>query len=416
MPNKKKILLISYYFPPLALGGVKRPYALFRYLPECGYNVIVLTVKNIFYPGYDFSRQLSDFENPIIRTGSFDPARLMYLSGFRRQKRSIMKLPAQTSLFFPDSKRGWNWFAFRKAKEIIEDNNISAIITTSPPPSSHIIGMKLKDAFNIPWIADFRDFWFSLPIEKVYSSPNQILRAKALMKSIFDKADELVCVNNSIRNYLSRGEVIMNGAEIEETKSWQSDRKRDNAKFIVGILGTINYLCPIEPLFKAFNLSIRENSSLKDNISILHVGHIDRESINLIGKYDLHDNVSLHGYLPAEKAIEVLSGSDMLYLSVNEFDNYHILPGRIFDYLMSGLPVLGVVPEDSDAADLLNEYKYGKVIRHGAIERISQYIMNVYENRNNIRQRAETGGQINYKYSTEAMAEKYARLLDRILS
>jgi len=416
MPDKNNILLISYYFPPLALGGVKRPYALYKYLPEYSYDVTVLTVKNIFYPEYDYSRRLSGFENPIIRTGSFDPARLMYLLGFRRQKRSTIKLPAQTSLFFPDSKKGWIWFALRAAKKVIEDYNISAIITSSPPPSAHIIGMKLKDTFNIPWIADFRDFWFSLPIEKVYSSPDQILKAEALKKSFFDKADELVCVNNGIRNYLGRGEVIMNGAEIDDTKSWRSDRKRDDAKFIVGILGTINYLCPIEPLFKAINLLIRENSSLKDNFSILHVGNIDRESINLIDKYDLHDNVSLHGYLPAKTAIEVLSGSDMLYLSVNEFDNYHILPGRIFDYLVSGLPILGVVPEDSDAAALLNEYKYGKVVQHGAIEKMSQYIINIYENRNNIRQRTETGHEINYKYSTEAMAEKYARLLDRILS
>ncbi len=317
MPDKLNILLISYYFPPLGMGGVKRPYGLFKYLPEHGYNVTALTVKNILYPEYDYSKQVPDIEGAVIRTDSFDPARLMYLLGFRRQKASALKSSKLASLFFPDSKKGWNRFALRKAKKIIEANGIKAIITTSPPPSTHMIGMELKKIFNIPWIADFRDFWFSMPIERVYSSRNQKSKAMDLKNIIVETADEVVTVNSCIRDYLGRGKVIMNGAEIDDMKNRRIKTTEAGDKFVIGVLGTINYLCPIEPLFRAIDLLLKENPSLRDKISIIHVGHIDRESIDRIDKYALRNNVSLHGYLPAAKAIEVISESDMLYLSVN---------------------------------------------------------------------------------------------------
>jgi len=416
MPAKKNILLVSYYFPPLGMGGVGRSRALYKYLPKHGYNVMVLTVKNIVFPEYDDTLLRSDDRGSIIRTGSLDPARLLYLLGFRKTGISGSKSSILSSLFFPDSKRGWNSFALRKAKEIIKSNDIAAVITTSPPPSSHIIGLQLKTEYGIRWIADFRDFWFSLPVEYVYSSQNKKSKALALIRNIIDTADEVVSVNNSIREYMGRGEVIMNGADINTAQNWKVNGNIINNKFIIGILGTINHLTPIEPLFKAVNHIINKNPVLESKISIVHVGHIDKDlALALLDKYSLNDVVTLHGYLPEAKAIETLAGSDMLYFSVNRFDNFHILPGRIFYYLMSGLPILGVVPKGSDAAALLNEYQYGKVLGHDEIAMMSEYILEVYHRKSENKPRQNPDLVINYKYSTAAMTEEYAELLNRIL-
>jgi hypothetical protein len=414
MPDNKNILLISYYFPPLGMGGVKRPYALYKYLPEYGYNVIVLTVKNICYPEHDYSRQLFLADNSIYRTGSFDPARLMYLLGKKKHSISGAGLGRRGRLFFPDSKKGWNRFALHKAKKIIQSKNIAAIVTTSPPPSTHLIGLKLKSLFDIPWIADFRDFWFSLPIEKVYATDKLISHANDIKNIIIDSADEIVTVNSSIKKYLGRGEVVMNGAEIENINSGEVAKQNDE-KFIIGVLGTINYLCPIEPLLKAIAALVNENISLKNKIGIVHAGHIGEKSKNLINKYKLHDIFTLYGYLPAKDAINIMLKSDLLYISVAEFNKYHILPSRIFDCLASGLPVLGLVSPDSDAAALLNDYKYGKVIAPGADGEIADYIKIKIENRNAPGPNDTYKNELIQKYSTKTMAEKYARLLDRIV-
>ncbi len=414
MPDKKNILLLSYYFPPLGMGGVKRPYALYKYLPEYGYNVLVLTVKNICYPEYDYSRQLFLADNTVYRTGSTDPARLMYLLGMKKRNLSSAGLGRRGRLFFPDSKKGWNRFAFHKAKKIVQNNNIAAIVTTSPPPSTHLIGLELKKTYNIPWIADFRDFWFSLPIEKVYATNSLISQANDIKKLIIDSADEIVTVNNSIKKYLGRGEVIMNGAEIENI-NFDADTKQNSNKFIIGVLGTINYLCPIEPLLKAVASLINENQSLKNKIKIVHVGHFDAESKHLINKYKLDDIITLHGYLPIKDAIRIMSNSDLLYFSVALFEKYHILPSRIFDCLATGLPILGVVSPDGDAAALLNEYKYGKAIEPDAENEIADYIKYRIENRNDPETNATYKNELIQKYSTKTLAEKYARLLDRIV-
>ncbi|MCX6825673.1 MAG: hypothetical protein NTV06_00185, partial [candidate division Zixibacteria bacterium] len=145
MPLRKNILLVSYYFPPLGMGGVGRPYSLFKYLPDYGYDVTVLTVKTILYPEYDHSLLAGVDKAKIARTGSFDPARLLYLVGLRNKKALESSLLRKGGwLYFPDSKRGWNLLATPRAKNIIKQKNIAAVITTTPPPSSHLIGMKLK--------------------------------------------------------------------------------------------------------------------------------------------------------------------------------------------------------------------------------------------------------------------------------
>lgn len=415
MIPKKDILLLSYYFPPLGMGGVGRPHALYRHLPEFGYNVIVLTVKDVLYPAYDYSLLDDKDEESIIRTGSVDPARILHLLGLKRRGKSYIGSSGAARFFFPDSKRGWNRFALRKARHIIEKGNISALITTSPPPSTHIVGLKLKALSGIPWIADFRDFWFSLPIELVYPTRIHKSYALRLKQKIVGLADAVVVVNNSIKNYLGRGEVIMNGADIELSRHWRFECERSNDKFTIGILGTINELCPVESLFKAIASLIADDVSLQDKLSIVHVGHCDMPMITtLANKYSLGDIVSLRGYLPKARALESLAIADMLFFSVNTFGKYNILPGRIFDYLMSGKPILGVVPPNSDAAHLLKEYGHSKVIMHERITEASAYIHRLYDNWMSNGQRQDYAPPDKTEFSTVSLARRYAELLDRI--
>jgi hypothetical protein len=415
MTSKKRILLVAYHFPPLGLSGVGRPYALYRHLPDLGYDVTVLTVKNILYPQYDHSLLDKPGLGPVVRTGSLDPARILHLLGVRKIRKSITSL--KTSLLnFPDSKRGWNLFARHEAARIVAHGKIDAVITTSPPPSSHLIGLKIKKSTGIPWIADFRDYWFSLPIELVYRRQIQKTYSLTLKRKIVERADELVSVNNDIKSYLNRGVVIMNGADASLAQFWRAAPRRDEKILRVGILGTLSHLTPVEPLFQAVSGLMKGGLLSSDFISLIHVGHYDIDMMQRqLHEYSMNETVQLKGYLPKALAFETLSSVDMLYFSVAMIGRYNILPGRIFDYFMSGKPILAVVPPTSDAARLLIEYDHGLTAAPGEIERVAQYLRETSEAKRKGLYNPKEKPTDPEKYSSLAVAKKYAELLNRIL-
>ncbi|MCX6825853.1 MAG: hypothetical protein NTV06_01100, partial [candidate division Zixibacteria bacterium] len=275
--------------------------------------------------------------------------------------------------------------------------------------------MKLKKQLGVAWIADFRDLWFSLPIEMVYRNQRNRSYALDLRKKIVETADEVVSVNNDIRRYLGRGEIIMNGADIDSSKYWQNAPNHQKDILKIGILGTANHLCPIEPLFRAVKLLLARNPSLKSRLSIIHIGHYDHKILAGILEAGLNDIVTMKGYLPKNEAIRSLAAVDLLYLGVDKFGDYNILPGRIFDYLISGKLILGVLPNDSEAAALLKEYGNSAIFSKENIEEISVYLAGLLcsGDKKNKTERLDTLDL--GKYSSLATAQKYAALLDRLL-
>src|SRR5512140_2538291 len=169
--SKGKVLLICYYFPPLGLAGVTRPLNLFKYLPQHGYDCDVLTVKPVAYRKYEPELLQGLDASRIHRAGSRDPQRLMYLLGIREvNPKTIERGGSLGESLFPDSKVGWVAPAVRLGKRLYRQNSYRAIISTSPPISSHLVGMKLAEQLGVPWVADFRDFWTLRPIEQSYQS------------------------------------------------------------------------------------------------------------------------------------------------------------------------------------------------------------------------------------------------------
>ncbi|MCP4632084.1 MAG: glycosyltransferase family 4 protein, partial [candidate division Zixibacteria bacterium] len=411
----KTIILIAYYFPPIGMGGVGRPYALYRYLPDYGYNVIVLTVKDILYPQYDYSMLSKGDEQNIYRCGSIDPARVLHLMGKRKQKQSgYPNLTRKLPLYFPDLKRGWTFFAQRKLKKLIQEKDISAVITTAPPPSVHLLGLTLKKISKTPWVADFRDYWLPLPVEDVY--PDGIMKKYSLKlkDEMVSKADEVISINKDIKRYLGRGEVIMNGTDNSVVEQWKKPHKLSKDKLVIGALGTFNHLCPIEPLFEAVRSLIDNNKIPETKIQIIHAGFTDDEFDNLVNKYRLNRIVLKEGYLERQKAIEALLPGDILYLAVSKLAKYSITTGRIFDYLVSGKPVLGLVPENSDAADLLDQYPHGTTITDYDIQKVIGYLNSYYDKK---MANASPAPKIEYetdKFTMSALAKKYTSILDRL--
>jgi len=234
----KKILMILYNYPPDQSIGTLRGIGFVKYLPKYGWQPVVIT--------RDWKDEKYPLEEPkgvkVFRTEYSD-----ILQFFRRGGKSIKKeenlidLPItgleiakerirgkisfliKEILVYPDENIGWENFAIQQSREIIIKEKPDIIFSSSPPATSHIIASKLKEEFNIPWVADFRDLWTQNPTQH---NPHTFLRKiveTRLERKTLRKADALITISKPASENLfllhnKRAEVITNGFDIDDFK------------------------------------------------------------------------------------------------------------------------------------------------------------------------------------------------------
>lgn len=346
----KKLLLISYYFPPLGLAGVTRARHLFRLLPEFGWESHILTVKPIAYRGFEPELLEGLDQTRIHRCGSYDPQRIMHLLGFSVVKAaSIEAARPVSSLFFPDSKIGWVGPAIRMAKRLHAQLQFDAVMSTSPPVSAHLVGLSVSTELQIPWIADFRDPWTTRTIDREYRSKRHRSKAEALLRAIRKQASAITAVTNGVGAYVGATDIVFNAFSTEHTARWTA--QSDPAKFRIGLLGTI---APnqVEPLCRLLSHLMQREPLLRSRIVADQVGtaHLPelREAFASCGVDDL---LQAHGRLSREETIRLLANSSLMYLGVSKQHDQMVLTSRLFDLLASGRPLLISAPDQSDLAE-----------------------------------------------------------------
>ncbi|HOU97007.1 MAG TPA: glycosyl transferase family 1, partial [Bacteroidales bacterium] len=207
------VLIITYYWPPGAGAGVQRWLKFSKYLPDFGWEPLILTVDPQYaqYPATDESllKDVSEkskvFKTPAVnyfRLASKDKSRIPS-AGFANQDKKgpvqwLMRF-IRGNFFIPDPRKGWNRFAFKKACEIINNENVERIITSGPPHSTHLVGLKLKKKFpDILWIADFRDPWTDIYYYKEFyhTFPARLLD-RHYEKTVLTNADKIITVGET---------------------------------------------------------------------------------------------------------------------------------------------------------------------------------------------------------------------------
>lgn len=353
--NTSRVLLICYYFPPLGGAGVGRPLSLYRYLPDHGILCDVLTVKQVTYRQYEPALLEGVDTSRIYRSGSLDPQRLLYLAGVRKVKAAtIRKGKPISDRFFPDPKIGWVRPAVNLGRVLTANRRYDCLISTSPPISSHLVARKLAREFNIPWLADFRDFWTLYKAEEWFSDPRKVNRAKALLGDITGEATAVTVVNPAIAEYLKAGEVIYNSYDDRRAALWKPPDNRESFK--IGVLGTIDKLRPIEPLFRLMAYLREHRPDSLARLKVVQVGSIyDDDFDALLDTYQLRERVECHGLRDREETIRLLSQTSMLYIGLCPEHGRGVVPARLFDLLASGRPLLAAATADSEVARLIRE-------------------------------------------------------------
>lgn len=391
----KKVLIITYYWPPSGGSGVQRWVKFCKYLPEFDIQPIVLTVKNATYPVIDetLKDEISD-DLEVYHSKSFEPYKLFgKLTGrsdkevsspttaFSTEGSWIKKIGVwiRSNFFVPDARIGWIPDTYKKARKIITEESIDTIITTGPPNSTHLIGKRLKDRnSDLKWIMDMRDPWSQIFYNETL--PRTTLAQKFdlfLEERSLKTADEVVVVSsgmsklqNSIveRSY----HVITNGFDHTDFPSMIIPDK--NEKFVIKYIGSMTESAIPHNLFQA--LSSISDTGLK-KIELQFFGSYSEKIHQYIDTYGLGELIRFKGYVPHMQAKSEMQKANLLVLVIpNTKNNKIILPGKLFDYIGSQTPILMIGPKDGDAASVIKTYGLGKTFEFNETESLRSFLLN----------------------------------------
>lgn len=415
----KKVLVITYYWPPSGGAGVQRWVKFVKYFNEQNINPFIISVdpKYASYPLVDNSLINNIPDNTqVYLTRTFEPYSLYKkinnnqtpYAGFANEGKPNFIQKASRfirgNFFIPDSRRGWNKFAYNKAIEIIKKENIKTVITTSPPHSTQLIGLKLKQELNINWIADLRDPWTDIYYYKSMLHTNWA-KSKDLNyeRNVLEKSDKIVVVSESIRQLLknkskkikeSKIHVIPNGFDKDDFNISSLSKFKE---FTISYIGTITKDYPVDSLKKAISKSV---------LNIQFTGKADHTI-----KQKLRDIASFNEHVKHQESIKLLLSSDMLLLIIPKIiNNEGILTGKLFEYLGARRPILCIGPKDGDAAKIIEECKAGKTFDYFDEKGIYNFIDNCRENRFEFQNN-------NYiKYSRSKLTKDLSLILDNHLN
>ncbi|MBL4652176.1 MAG: glycosyltransferase family 4 protein [Flavobacteriales bacterium] len=414
----KKVLIITYYWPPSGGAGVQRWLKFTKYFKEFDIEPTVITVNpnKASYPVRD-ETLIADVGNhvKVYTTNTFEPygaykkvsnkTEIPY-SGFANESNPsfIQQITRfiRGNFFIPDARKGWNKYALAKARELLKEENFDAIVTTSPPHSTQLIGLKLKEEFNLPWLADLRDPWTDIYYYKYMNHTSWAKRIDAKMERMaLEKADDVVVVSEAIKKmFASKSEavdankihVIPNGFDEEDFKSVATI---SNDEFVITYTGTLSDIYDASAFITAFR-------SCKTKIKLKLVGRIADEVVEKLRG----ENIEVIGYVDHPKSIEYLQTSDALLLIIPKIENNEgILTGKLFEYLAARKPIIALGPKNGDAASIIQECAAGKMFDYSDEEGIGNYVSNLLEGKNPIDQLNKNYLNYSRKALTKQMIE-----------
>lgn len=266
------------------------------------------------------------------------------------------------NLFIPDARKFWIRPSVRYLLKYLRQHPVDAIISTGPPHSMHLIALKLKEKTGIPWIADFRDPWTGIDYyDQLRLTGWADRRHQKLEKAVLSKASKVVVVGKSMATEFYRlnavqAEVVPNGYDAEDFKGAEAVRPD---RFTIVHIGAMNKDRNHDAFWKAVSGMLNDRINGPD-IRIRLIGKLDVEVFNAIKKERLDEVVEKIPYLAHDRIATELMSASLLYLPINNTPNAKgIQTGKIFEYIASGRPVLGVGPVDGDAAAILEECQAG---------------------------------------------------------
>lgn len=421
----KKVLMVTYSFPPKGDAGVQRSLKFVKYLRNFGWEPLVLTreIKNMGTMDESLLKDVPEGVK-IFRTNpwKFDELRgiLNYPGRFINRK-----------LLVPDGERLWAVFSKKTAVGIIENEKPDMLYTTSVPYSSHLLGLYLKKRYpKLPWVADFRDEWTNNPY--LLDNPHNKLRMdreRRMEHEVLKNADQLV-TNTPVmlRNFLENNKdmalddhfcVIPNGYDSEDFAA-VTGKPAGNRLFTITYTGTLYGRRKPDYFFQALGESIDEGAVDPAKMTVQLIGALQKGPLEQqLEKYGLKDVVRLLPYMDHDECLRHTSGSDALLLIEGGGPGAEAFyTGKVFEYLATGRPILANIPAKGAAASLIRDTQTGLVSDFNDIAETKKNLKLLYgawqEGREILSPRKDAIARFERKALTGELAKVFERAEERV--
>jgi glycosyltransferase involved in cell wall biosynthesis len=394
----KKVLIITYYWPPAGGPGVQRMLKFVKYLPTLGWEPIILTVENGEFPAIDESllneipdniKIFKSRSNDLIKKYkrfSGDGQNQAVPVGILSQKELPLKKRIarfiRLNFVIPDAKKSWIKPSVKVGQKIIDDEKPQIIFSSSPPPSVHLIAKKLARKNNLKWVADLRDPWSRIHYYQNNRSLITTYMDRKLERKTLNKADKISTVSEHFGKLIEADKtklhIIPNGYD-EMDFAHHDKSTEDKTKFKIAYVGGLNENRFYPDFFKELTDFISINNLSKDNFSFIIAGQIQEQFLDAIYKIIQDPAIIDHkGYVSHSSAIDIMKEADLLLLFMEKVSNYsgHI-PGKLFEYLASQKYILGVGDAEGDANNILRNMGAGAIFNND--HRFSKELSGIYQ-------------------------------------
>jgi glycosyltransferase involved in cell wall biosynthesis len=392
----KKVLIITYYWPPAGGPGVQRWLKFVKYLPDFNIHPVVYIPENPTYPIIDkgllqeLPKEVTILKNRIIEpyawASVFSKKNTKGISSGiipNQKKQNLLQkifLWIRGNIFIPDARILWVKPSVKYLSKCIKENGIETIITSGPPHSLHLIGLKLKEKHNLQWLADFRDPWTTIGYHKTLKlSTFAAKKHKNLEHHVLNTADNIIVTSPTTKKEFQMITskpiaVITNGFD-----ELNLDKVILDEKFTLAHIGS--FLSERNPkiLWESLRELLYEIPEFKKHLQLKLIGKISQEILESLMEFNLDLYINNVGYLSHQEAVKEQKKSQVLLLiEIDSEDTKGIIPGKLFEYMVSERPIIGIGPKGSDFAEIIQENRCGIFCNYQEKVKLKKQILDYY--------------------------------------
>jgi glycosyltransferase involved in cell wall biosynthesis len=425
----KKVLIITYYWPPAGGVAVVRWVKFVKYIRDCGWEPVIYTVSNGSYPLMDASLGNDVPENiQVIKRPIWEPHQLYRIFSATKNSSGLGDIKPKHSaslvekisnwirgnFFIPDARAFWINPSVKFLTNYLKTNPVDAMVSTGPPHSAHLIALSIKKKTGLPWLADFRDPWTTMDYYK-----ELLLTAWADRKhhrlelEVLQSADCVTVVGNGMKKEFQEKsgrkiEVVTNGFDEDDFSAVGTHLDEHFSMVYTGTF--FSRINPIH-LWQAMEELKREQHAMMRDLKIKLMGRIDPSVVDSIQQAGLEEFLVITSTQPHEEAVKQMKNAQVLLLCIFEQTKF-VLTGKLFEYLASNRPIFCIGPVDGDAAAVLAETGAGVTFSFENKMGIKQHLIDLYQK--------FKSGELNHvnnnsrNYSHKELVKKIASQLNQI--
>lgn len=389
--GNNKVLVITYYFPPMGGSGVQRIVKFLKYFREFNWEATVLTIspKGYYFFDNQLLKEVEEMNIKIVRTNSKDPTQLLLNPKQNKLPnefvRKLMNRISQV-FFLPDNKRSWLKEAVKVGKKLLAEEHFDVIFATAPPFTVLRIGVELRKAFNVPLVVDYRDAWLENEFS-FYPTPIHKFIVKRMEYNVLKNSDKVITYTRLLKEDLLQKykflkfddvKIIPHGFDSDDfPKTFVSTKTK--GKMRITYSGLFYEHRKAKYFIYAINKLFYEHPELANKIELCFVGHLGKHNERLIKKLKLTNSFNILNYLEHKEAVKYIVDSDILWFTLGDIKKARLIAtAKVFEYFGTRKPILGLVPEGA-ASNILNEYKAARVVHPKDIDGIKNAVLNFYD-------------------------------------